>query len=131
MEPGGTGEIRLINSTQIDRKPVISPDVAQIAFFSDREHQNDAEAGNFEIYLKEPIHSFSAELLVDLTAGGFYPSGSPGGNQLVIRLGNDIHRTDADVSLSSVVKLTASSGSDTDPCWSPVEWIGNRLLVIR
>lgn len=40
---------------------------------------------------------------------------------IVFFLVNEIHRIDADGSLSSVVKLTDSPGRDDDPYWSPVE----------
>lgn len=121
MNTDGTDVTQVTDGTDNDYVPAWSPDGSQIAFASDREHQNDAEAGNFEIYLKEPSLASTAQLLVDLTADGFYPSWSPDGTQLVFFLGNQVHRIDADGSLSSVVKLTDSRGRNDDPHWSPVE----------
>jgi Tol biopolymer transport system component len=113
MNPDGTGQTKLTESTASDSGAAWSPDSQKIAFHS-------AKDGNLEIYVMDSDGSDQTRL-TDHPADDRFPAWSPDGKKIAFisnRDGNgEIYCID--VNSSRLIRLTENTGGDGQPSWSP------------
>ena len=126
MDADGSNQTRLTNNSAKDHEPVLSPDGTKIAFYSDRD-------GNDEVYVMNADGSHQRNLSNNTAPGNNlgvtkyldrFPSWSPNGTKIAFSSGrvNDakgegIWVMNADG--SNQTELFNSAVNDTQPSWSP------------
>jgi Tol biopolymer transport system component len=116
MNPDGTGQTRLTNTTTDERFPAWSPDGSKIAF------QSFAQNGNGQVYVMNADGSGLIDLSVDVDAEGEPAWSADGASIAFVRVQDDltdeIYTMNADG--SGRVRLTTNALYDEDPDWQPL-----------
>jgi hypothetical protein len=129
MDDDGTNVVRLTSDPAIDTSPAVSPDGSRIAFSSRR-------GGNWDIYVMNADGS-NVKRLTNHGQDDLLPAWSSNGSEIAFfsnRTGNgDIYKLAVPPPSSSTippnVRLTSSSGIDTEPAWSgsTIAFSSNRI----
>lgn len=121
INPDGTNEVNITNTSATEREPNFSPFGSNIIFSTNRD-------GNYEIY-RMNVDGSNPVRLTNNSSIEISPSYSPDGNTIIFvsSLGgdNEIYRMNSDG--TNQVALTNNSASDTFPAFSPD---GQKIIFI-